>query len=135
MYWKSTKGIVDMVLVCLCVCSLHFSMRCELEDAYDASPQRTRASAAVGRKAACGACESRSGRGVATWVDARLTHAAAWHVGTALLVSPCAPDPRPAPPFRPSAPAVQVPHFTTFSAVPHPDVKPMAYANSYLMGM
>ncbi|KAG2442081.1 hypothetical protein HYH02_009872 [Chlamydomonas schloesseri] len=28
-----------------------------------------------------------------------------------------------------------VPHFTTFSAVPHPDVKPMAYANSYLMGM
>ncbi|GLC60870.1 hypothetical protein PLESTB_001685400 [Pleodorina starrii] len=28
-----------------------------------------------------------------------------------------------------------VPHFTTFSAVPHPDVKPMAYANSFLMGM
>ncbi|GIL91320.1 hypothetical protein Vretimale_17737 [Volvox reticuliferus] len=28
-----------------------------------------------------------------------------------------------------------VPHFTTFSAVPHPDVKPMAYANAFLMGM
>ncbi|GFR51802.1 hypothetical protein Agub_g14261 [Astrephomene gubernaculifera] len=28
-----------------------------------------------------------------------------------------------------------VPHFTTFAAVPHPDVRPMAYANSYLMGM
>ena len=25
-----------------------------------------------------------------------------------------------------------VPHFTTFEAVPHPDVKPMAYANSFL---
>lgn len=28
-----------------------------------------------------------------------------------------------------------VPHFTQFSAVPHPDVKPMAYANSFLWGM
>lgn len=25
-----------------------------------------------------------------------------------------------------------VPHFTTFEAVPHPDVKPMAYASSFL---
>ncbi|PNH08436.1 Serine/threonine-protein phosphatase 5 [Tetrabaena socialis] len=31
-------------------------------------------------------------------------------------------------------PAV-VPHFTTFSAVPHPDVKPMAYASSFMGGM
>lgn len=28
-----------------------------------------------------------------------------------------------------------VPHFTTFSAVPHPDVKPMAYASSFMWGM
>lgn len=28
-----------------------------------------------------------------------------------------------------------VPHFTQFAAVPHPDVKPMAYANSFLWGM
>jgi serine/threonine-protein phosphatase 5 len=28
-----------------------------------------------------------------------------------------------------------VPHFTTFEAVPHPSVRPMAYANSFLMGM
>lgn len=27
-----------------------------------------------------------------------------------------------------------VPHFTTFSAVEHPDVKPMAYASSFLRG-
>jgi hypothetical protein len=29
----------------------------------------------------------------------------------------------------------QVPHFTTFEAQPHPDVKPMAYANQYMFGM
>lgn len=28
-----------------------------------------------------------------------------------------------------------VPHFTTFEAAPHPDVKPMAYATSFLWGM
>eukprot|EP00803_Ostreobium_quekettii_P006547 evm.model.scf_589.6 EVM.evm.TU.scf_589.6 scf_589:30137-41793(+) len=28
-----------------------------------------------------------------------------------------------------------VPHFTQFSAVPHPSVRPMAYANSFLSGM
>lgn len=28
-----------------------------------------------------------------------------------------------------------VPHFTTFDAVPHPDVKPMAFASQYMMGM
>ena len=28
-----------------------------------------------------------------------------------------------------------VPHFTTFDAVKHPDVKPMAFANSFLWGM
>lgn len=27
-----------------------------------------------------------------------------------------------------------VPHFTTFEAVPHPDIKPMAYASSFLSG-
>ena len=27
-----------------------------------------------------------------------------------------------------------VPHFTTFDAAPHPDVKPMAYANNFLYG-
>lgn len=28
-----------------------------------------------------------------------------------------------------------VPHFTTFDAVKHPDVKPMAFANQYMFGM
>lgn len=28
-----------------------------------------------------------------------------------------------------------VPHFTTFAAVPHPNVKPMAYASSFLSWM
>ena len=28
-----------------------------------------------------------------------------------------------------------VPHFTQFSAVPHPNVKPMAYASHFLWGM
>ncbi|KAF5834542.1 hypothetical protein DUNSADRAFT_8750 [Dunaliella salina] len=28
-----------------------------------------------------------------------------------------------------------VPHFTTFEAQPHPAVKPMAYANSFMFGM
>lgn len=27
------------------------------------------------------------------------------------------------------------PQFTTFDAVTHPDIKPMAYANSFLMGL
>ena len=31
--------------------------------------------------------------------------------------------------------ADMVPHFTTFTAVPHPDVKPMAYASNLLWGM
>eukprot|EP00983_Pelagomonas_calceolata_P076820 1153588-Pelagomonas_calceolata.AAC.2 len=29
----------------------------------------------------------------------------------------------------------KVPHFTTFEAQPHPNVKPMAYANSFMFGM
>lgn len=31
--------------------------------------------------------------------------------------------------------ADMVPHFTTFTAVPHPPVRPMQYANSFLFGM